>query len=185
MNNPIALPHCDLHNNSPVQLQGQPIPFAMHQKNDIFRSVVKLSIVRGRTSINWPSNNCADRITKFVTDRLEAKRTLAMGTRIRDDGAVSERVNPLHAEDFADGVDTRQLYFNVVICTIGPQGTETHVIDKSHAELAIRINNFSQIFHFLFLQPIFGDHQCKIHTYISPNTLHTRYFSRYTEKVII
>jgi hypothetical protein len=29
------------------------------QKNDIFGSVIKLSIVRGRTGINWPSNRLA------------------------------------------------------------------------------------------------------------------------------
>jgi hypothetical protein len=43
----------------PIQRQS-PYPLLGNrrdQKNDIFGSVVKLSIVRGRTSTNWPSNS--------------------------------------------------------------------------------------------------------------------------------
>jgi hypothetical protein len=37
------------------------------QKNDRFASVVKLSIIRGRTSINWPSNN-RDQQTRILSE---------------------------------------------------------------------------------------------------------------------
>jgi hypothetical protein len=50
-----SLPHVTF--NPPVQWQSQPIPFVVNYNWQIYVGIVKLSIVRGRTSINLPSNS--------------------------------------------------------------------------------------------------------------------------------
>jgi hypothetical protein len=48
-----SLPHVTF--NPPIQWQSQPIPLVMHYTGQIYVGIVKLSIVRGRSSINLPT----------------------------------------------------------------------------------------------------------------------------------